>query len=232
VQDYNHLPRGIRVLNLIWHGTKLWRHRSTTFYQDFLHPHRGKQHVVELFDTFVNVPVPTIEVPRRCAVLELLGPSLSEIRTERASQRLETGVVKEATRQVLLALDFLHTQCGILYLGESHIIVSGPIPAYGSSRPRHRDCLAQVRDGTRGIRLLPLYAPLHFHPAHLLILARRQGFRCIGSVVDSRQTDGIRLRYVPSIPLDRRALTLYCPQRSSSTMDRYLMMVGLAIGAQ
>jgi hypothetical protein len=115
--DYNHLLRSIRVLNLIWHGTKLPRQRSSMFYQDFLHPHRGKQHIVELFDTFVNVPVPTIEIPRHCALLELLGPSLSEMRTAR---QLEVGVVKEATRQVLLALDFLRTQCGMLYLGESY----------------------------------------------------------------------------------------------------------------
>jgi hypothetical protein len=156
--------------------------------------------------------------PRRCAVLELLGPSLSEIRTERASQRLETGVVKEATRQVLLALDFLHTQCGILYLGESYATYVNRIHTYESSRPRHRVCLDQVRDGTRGVRLLPPYVPLHFHPAHLLILPRRQRLRCVGFVVDSRQTDGIRLRYVPSIPFARHALMLYCLQRSSSTM--------------
>jgi hypothetical protein len=199
----------------------MWRQRSTTFYQNFLHPHRGKQHIVELFDTFVNVPVPTIAIPRRCAVLELLGPSLSEIRTERASQRLETGVVKEATRQVLLALDFLHTQCGILYLGKSYAPYLYLLHTYDSSRPRHRVCLGQVRHGTRGIRLLPPYAPLHFHPARLLMLARRQGLRCVGFVVDSRQTDGIRLRYVPSIPFARHALTLYCLQRSSSTMDLY-----------
>lgn len=62
---------------------------------------------------------------RRTIVEEVLGPSLLSLRMSSAPAVLEPKVVKVATKQVLLGLDYLHKECGALHLGALLCSVGG-----------------------------------------------------------------------------------------------------------
>ncbi|KAI0102125.1 kinase-like domain-containing protein [Nemania sp. FL0031] len=74
------------------------------------HRHRGKEHIVQLLDSF------SIEGPNgkhQCLVLELLGPSIPEvIDSYLRDERLPGQVARSIAHQILLGVDFL-AQLGI-----------------------------------------------------------------------------------------------------------------------
>lgn len=88
--------------------------------------HPGSPHVVELLDAFAHLGAHGLHV---CLVFEpmnesmlLLGQrqqqgtcNLKEIGASCVEGALPLELVKEVTRQVLLALDFLHKECGIVH---------------------------------------------------------------------------------------------------------------------
>lgn len=99
-----------------------------------LHP--GKDHVAQLKDNFeIKGPTGT----HVCMVFELLGGSIAEQATSSQIQRLPSKVVKRITWQLLEALDFIHTECGIIHtdISPSNICIKLPDPlaAVASTEP-------------------------------------------------------------------------------------------------
>ncbi|CAR28663.1 hypothetical protein ZYGR_0U00210 [Zygosaccharomyces rouxii] len=89
--------------------------------------HPGSPHIVELLDAFAHLGPHGLHVclvfePLNESLLSLLGQchqgatcNLKEVGTSCVKDGLPLELVKEVTRQVLLALDFLHKECGIVH---------------------------------------------------------------------------------------------------------------------
>lgn len=74
--------------------------------------HPGKDHVAHMVDHFdISGPTGT----HICMVFRLLGASIVKQTTEAQTQQLPARTVKQITRQLLQALDFIHTECNIIH---------------------------------------------------------------------------------------------------------------------
>ena len=78
--------------------------------------HPGKSRIIQLLDHFECYGPHGIHL---CLVLEVLGPSLSDIqRLYHEEQReIPSIIVKRVVKQLLLGLDYLHRHCGIVHTG-------------------------------------------------------------------------------------------------------------------
>ncbi|AOW00846.1 kinase-like domain-containing protein [Yarrowia lipolytica] len=74
--------------------------------------HPGKAHVVGLYDSFKHVgPNGT----HYCMVFEVLGENLLGLIRRHQFAGIPVKLVKQITKQVLLGLDYLHRECGIVH---------------------------------------------------------------------------------------------------------------------
>lgn len=81
--------------------------------------HPGYGRIVHLLDHFEHKGPYGIHL---CLVLELLGPTVSDVQSTYQEQRREipAPVVKKISKQILQGLDYLHQSCGIIHTGNSH----------------------------------------------------------------------------------------------------------------
>lgn len=76
--------------------------------------HAGEDHVVGLVDHFMHAGPHGNHV---CMVFEVLGESLLSLirRPPYPTNGIPLALVRQISRQILLALDFLHARCGIIH---------------------------------------------------------------------------------------------------------------------
>ncbi|KAK9316383.1 kinase-like domain-containing protein [Lipomyces starkeyi] len=74
--------------------------------------HPGRAHVVSLLDSFEHVGPNGTHV---CMVFEVLGENLLGLIRRFHHRGVPIGLVKQITKQVLLGLDYLHRECGIIH---------------------------------------------------------------------------------------------------------------------
>ncbi|KAK9369772.1 kinase-like domain-containing protein [Lipomyces kononenkoae] len=74
--------------------------------------HPGRAHVVSLLDSFEHVGPHGTHV---CMVFEVLGENLLGLIRRFHHRGVPIGFVKQITKQVLLGLDYLHRECGIIH---------------------------------------------------------------------------------------------------------------------
>jgi len=74
--------------------------------------HPGKAHVVSLLDSFEHRGPNGNHV---CMVFEVLGENLLGLIKRYNHRGIPMGLVKQITKQVLLGLDYLHRECGIIH---------------------------------------------------------------------------------------------------------------------
>lgn len=74
--------------------------------------HPGKAHVVSLLDSFEHKGPNGLHV---CMVFEVLGENLLGLIKRYNHRGIPMGLVKQITKQVLLGLDYLHRECGIIH---------------------------------------------------------------------------------------------------------------------
>lgn len=74
--------------------------------------HPGKKHVVSLLDSFEHKGVNGVHV---CMVFEVLGENLLGMIKRWNHRGIPMALVKQITKQVLLGLDHLHRECGIIH---------------------------------------------------------------------------------------------------------------------
>jgi serine/threonine-protein kinase SRPK3 len=83
--------------------------------------HPGRAHVLDLFDTF-SIHGPLGE--QLCLVTEVLGFDLGFFRQAQPKSQVPVPIVKHIVRQILLGLDFLHGECGIVHSGQCFLQAS------------------------------------------------------------------------------------------------------------
>ncbi|KAK7205196.1 serine protein kinase Sky1 [Myxozyma melibiosi] len=74
--------------------------------------HPGRAHVVSLLDSFEHVGPNGTHV---CMVFEVLGENLLGLIRRFHHQGVPLPLVKQITKQVLLGLDYMHRECGIIH---------------------------------------------------------------------------------------------------------------------
>ncbi|CAN6674805.1 serine/threonine-protein kinase Sky1p [Trichomonascus vanleenenianus] len=74
--------------------------------------HPGRKHVVSLLDSFKHVGPNGTHV---CMVFEVLGENLLGLIKRYNYEGIPKELVKQVTKQVLLGLDYLHRECGIIH---------------------------------------------------------------------------------------------------------------------
>jgi len=74
--------------------------------------HPGRQHIVSLLDHFEHVGPNGDHI---CLVFEALGESVLSTIKRYQYRGLPVHIVKQITKQVLLGLDYLHRECGVIH---------------------------------------------------------------------------------------------------------------------
>ncbi|KAL2355413.1 serine/threonine-protein kinase SRPK2 [Cryomyces antarcticus] len=132
--------------------------------------HPGRAHVVSLLDSF-NLKGPNgMHV---CMVFEVLGENLLGLIKRWNHRGIPMPLVKQITKQVLLGLDYLHRECGIIHTDlkpENVLIEIGDVEqivkTYVSEDIKKKDDKDDHRNGRRRRRTLitgsqPLPSPLN-----------------------------------------------------------------------
>ncbi|KAF2199242.1 serine/threonine-protein kinase SRPK2 [Delitschia confertaspora ATCC 74209] len=141
--------------------------------------HPGRKHVVSLLDSFNHKGPNGIHV---CMVFEVLGENLLGLIKRWNHRGIPMPLVKQITKQVLLGLDYLHRECGIIHTDlkpENVLIEIGDVEqivkTYVHDEPKAKDKDESNRNGRRRRRTLitgsqPLPSPLNatFNQSDLL----------------------------------------------------------------
>jgi serine/threonine-protein kinase SRPK3 len=133
--------------------------------------HPGRAHVVSLLDSFNHKGPNGVHV---CMVFEVLGENLLGLIKRWNHRGIPMPLVKQITKQVLLGLDYLHRECGIIHTDlkpENVLIEIGDVEqivkAYVKEEPKKKDGSdSSDRNGRRRRRTLitgsqPLPSPLN-----------------------------------------------------------------------
>lgn len=133
------------------------------------HDHPGRKHVVSLLDSFEHKGPNGVHV---CMVFEVLGENLLGLIKRWNHRGIPTPLVKQITKQVLLGLDYLHRECGIIHTDlkpENVLIEIGDVEqivkTFVKEEPKKED-KEDNRNGRRRRRTLitgsqPLPSPLN-----------------------------------------------------------------------
>lgn len=129
----------------------------------------GRRHVVSLLDSFMHRGPNGNHV---CMVFEVLGENLLGLIKRWNHRGIPMPLVKQITKQVLLGLDYLHRECGIIHTDlkpENVLIEIGDVEqivkTYVNEEPK-KDSKDDNRNGRRRRRTLitgsqPLPSPLN-----------------------------------------------------------------------
>ncbi|KAH8689946.1 putative serine protein kinase Sky1 [Talaromyces proteolyticus] len=138
--------------------------------------HPGRKHVVSLLDSFEHKGPNGVHV---CMVFEVLGENLLGLIKRWNHRGIPMPLVKQITKQVLLGLDYLHRECGIIHTDlkpENVLIEIGDVEqivqTYVKDDPKTDKDKDDNRNGRRRRRTLitgsqPLPSPLHTSFSHM-----------------------------------------------------------------
>lgn len=132
--------------------------------------HPGRKHVVSLLDSFEHKGPNGVHV---CMVFEVLGENLLGLIKRWNHRGIPMPLVKQITKQVLLGLDYLHRECGIIHTDlkpENVLIEIGDVEqivqAHVQQEEAKKENKEDNRNGRRRRRTLitgsqPLPSPLN-----------------------------------------------------------------------
>jgi serine/threonine-protein kinase SRPK3 len=132
--------------------------------------HPGRKHVVSLLDSFEHRGPNGTHV---CMVFEVLGENLLGLIKRWNHRGIPMPLVKQITKQVLLGLDYLHRECGIIHTDlkpENVLIEIGDVEqivkTYVKEEEAKKENKTDNRNGRRRRRTLitgsqPLPSPLN-----------------------------------------------------------------------
>ncbi len=132
--------------------------------------HPGRKHVVSLLDSFEHKGPHGVHV---CMVFEVLGENLLGLIKRWNHRGIPMQLVKQITKQVLLGLDYLHRDCGIIHTDlkpENVLIEIGDVEqivkTFVKEDPLSKEDKEDNRNGRRRRRTLitgsqPLPSPLN-----------------------------------------------------------------------
>ena len=125
--------------------------------------HPGRRHVVSLLDSFNHKGPHGMHV---CMVFEVLGENLLGLIKRWNHRGIPMPLVKQITKQVLLGLDYLHRECGIIHtdlkpenvlieIGDVEQIVKTYVKDENSEKDDHRNGRRRRRTLITGSQPLP-----------------------------------------------------------------------------
>lgn len=125
--------------------------------------HPGRKHVVSLLDSFNHKGPNGMHV---CMVFEVLGENLLGLIKRWNHRGIPMALVKQITKQVLLGLDYLHRECGIIHtdlkpenvlieIGDVEQIVKQYVKEDGKNKEDHRNGRRRRRTLITGSQPLP-----------------------------------------------------------------------------
>lgn len=125
--------------------------------------HPGRQHVVSLLDSFNHKGPHGMHV---CMVFEVLGENLLGLIKRWNHRGIPMPLVKQITKQVLLGLDYLHRECGIIHtdlkpenvlieIGDVEQIVKTYVKEENANKDDHRNGRRRRRTLITGSQPLP-----------------------------------------------------------------------------
>lgn len=131
--------------------------------------HPGRKHVVSLLDSFEHKGPNGVHV---CMVFEVLGENLLGLIKRWNHRGIPMPLVKQITKQVLLGLDYMHRECGIIHTDlkpENVLIEIGDVEQIVQTYVKEetkKDSKGDNRNGRRRRRTLitgsqPLPSPLN-----------------------------------------------------------------------
>lgn len=82
--------------------------------------HSGQHHILRLSNHFEHISRGEKHI---CMVFEVLGHHLGFQIAQYKQGRLPVRFVKEIIRQMLSALDFLHSECNVIHTGSSYVVI-------------------------------------------------------------------------------------------------------------
>jgi len=135
--------------------------------------HPGRQYVVSLLDSFEHKGPHGVHV---CMVFEVLGENLLGLIKRWNHRGIPMPLVKQITKQVLLGLDYLHRECGIIHtdlkpenvlieIGDVEQIVKAFVKDDASTKDDNRNGRRRRRTLITGSQPLP--SPLNASFTHL-----------------------------------------------------------------
>ncbi|KAF2016093.1 serine protein kinase-like protein Sky1 [Aaosphaeria arxii CBS 175.79] len=157
--------------------------------------HPGRKHVVSLLDSFNHRGPNGVHV---CMVFEVLGENLLGLIKRWNHRGIPMPLVKQITKQVLLGLDYLHRECGIIHTDlkpENVLIEIGDVEqivkTYVHDEPKKKGEDDSNRNGRRRRRTLitgsqPLPSPLNasFNHADITSFPGMVGPQSLNKVVN------------------------------------------------
>ncbi|KAL9138111.1 MAG: hypothetical protein Q9175_000679 [Cornicularia normoerica] len=187
--------------------------------------HPGKKHVVSLLDSFEHKGPNGTHV---CMVFEVLGENLLGLIKRWNHRGIPMPLVKQITKQVLLGLDYLHRECGIIHTDlkpENVLIEIGDVEQIvktfvkGETTPDDKE---DNRNGRRRRRTLitgsqPLPSPLNASFSNLENLRFTSGMAGSHSSLNQMMSESPASTTPPKSM--REMLGLADPSPSNSTDD-------------
>ncbi|TLS22412.1 uncharacterized protein PpBr36_10005 [Pyricularia pennisetigena] len=137
--------------------------------------HPGRKHVVSLLDSFDHKGPNGTHV---CMVFEVLGENLLGLIKKWNHRGIPMALVKQITKQVLLGLDYLHRECGIIHtdlkpenvlieIGDVEQIVKRVVKSEPSDKENNRNGRRRRRTLITGSQPLPSPLNATFNHANL-----------------------------------------------------------------
>jgi hypothetical protein len=95
--------------------------------------HRGSWHARTALDSFI---IPRSGGDHQCLIQKPMWENFSELKYRNPIHRFTEDLLKAGLQQVLVALDYLHTECKLVHTGEMKI--SRVLMEYSSQSTRHQ----------------------------------------------------------------------------------------------
>ncbi|ETS03300.1 kinase-like protein [Trichoderma reesei RUT C-30] len=157
--------------------------------------HPGRKHVVSLLDSFEHKgPNGT----HMCMVFEVLGENLLGLIKRWNHRGIPMPLVKQITKQVLLGLDYLHRECGIIHtdlkpenvlieIGDVEQIVKKVVKPETPDKENNRNGRRRRRTLITGSQPLPSPLNANFNHNNLFPSTTSQG--SLGGMLEGKQKD-------------------------------------------
>lgn len=174
--------------------------------------HPGRRHVVSLLDSFNHKGPHGMHV---CMVFEVLGENLLGLIKRWNHRGIPMPLVKQITKQVLLGLDYLHRECGIIHtdlkpenvlieIGDVEQIVKTYVKEENKEKDDHRNGRRRRRTLITGSQPLPSPLNASFSQSDLMnfpgstqslnkIVSESQGNNPISGVSPTVSRDGAEM---------------------------------------
>lgn len=168
--------------------------------------HPGRKHVVSLLDSFEHKGPNGTHV---CMVFEVLGENLLGLIKKWNHRGIPMPLVKQITKQVLLGLDYLHRECGIIHtdlkpenvlieIGDVEQIVKKVVKSEPSDKENNRNGRRRRRTLITGSQPLP--SPLNASFNHNNLFPSPNSHSSLGQMLNEGEFPQLVCRHCPNRP--------------------------------